>query len=171
MSHQIDEDYYFLTIVPNSNTTPEDSQAESEIDSNHDHATNEDSRACPHNYFAVTSENKPCPCNYIHFSKVAPLLFHPEDSLSEKDFEKIADLMKNQFEKFYAISYKDTEELKLKSEQYALLHKHTNWSRKKPYPRAPYSCVIPMSECGTEELEIVAAMVKLQSWCAKWRIG
>ena len=72
-----------------------------------------------------------------------------------------AELTKNLFENFYRIPYTDVEDLKAQTQGMAKLHERTNWTEETPYPRASYACVIPKSECGTEELEIVAAMVKL----------
>ena len=106
-------------------------------------------------------EQEPEPLNYEIHSCDAPFLFYPETSVSDAEVDMAAELTKNLFENYYRIPYTDVEHLKAQTQGIAKLHERTNWTDETPYPRASYACVIPKSECGTEELEIVAAMVKL----------
>ena len=106
-------------------------------------------------------EEEPEPLNYeIHF-RVAPFLFYPETPSATTELDVDAVLLRDLYPEFYRVPYNDTEDLKVKTQVIAALHERTDWTVEQLYPKAPFVCLIPKSDCGTEELEIVAAMVKL----------
>ena len=113
-------------------------------------------------------EEEPEPLSYeIHF-RVAPFLFYPETPSATTELDVDAMLLRDLYPEFYRVPYKDTEDLKVKTQVIAALHERTDWTVEQLYPKAPFVCLIPKSDCGTEELEIVAAMVKLLPQ-AQWK--